>query len=181
MIRLYIDADSLPVRHRSIVLKRIVGKDFSAWFVADRSLGDVEKAIAEDKAVRRRAFRDTLTREEARRIGSEIHMVVVPSGANSADDKIVEIAEAPALAITHDIPLSERLIDKGITVIDDRGHEYSKENIRVRMSERDNNALLREMGIFTDKSKRFDERTIREFASAFDKAITALERSCGTP
>ena len=108
-------------------------------------------------------------------------MEVVESGTNSADDRLVELAAAPALAITHDIPLAERLIAKGLIVIDDRGNTLTEENIRRRMSERDVNAKLREMGLFTDKSKHFDEKTIREFSAAFDKALSMLERASGTP
>ena len=102
MIRLYIDSDSLPVRHRSIVIKRIIKNGYEAWFAADRELPDVLKAIEEDKRVRRSAFRETLTREEARKIGSGIHMEVVKSGANSADDRLVELALAPASLLLTD-------------------------------------------------------------------------------
>ena len=177
MARIYIDADSLPERHRSIVLRRIVGKTHSAWFVADRSLKDVERAIEEDKRLRRAPFRDTLTREEARKIGSEIHMIVVESGADSADDEIVRIAEAPALAITHDIPLAARLLEKGLVVIDDRGGRYEEGSIRERLSERSNNKVFREMGLFDLPSKRFDERTIQRFAAAFDHSIIELDKN----
>ncbi len=176
MIKLYIDADSLPVRHREIVLRRIIKRGYEAWFAADRSLPDVMKAIEEDKAERRRPFRDTLSREEARKIGSGIHMVVVDTGSDSADDELVRMAEPPALAITHDVPLSERLIEKGLIVIDDRGNEFSAENIRKRMSEREAMRHFREMGIFPEKQKRFDDKTIRLFSDAFDKALSRLER-----
>ena len=47
-MKLYIDADSLPLRHRSIILRRIISKGHQAWFVADRSLSDVLLAIDED-------------------------------------------------------------------------------------------------------------------------------------
>ena len=181
MIRMYIDSDSLPKRQMEIVLRRIIKNGYEAWFVADRSIPAVMKAIEEDKKIRRAPFRDTLSREEARKIGSGIHMVVVESGANSADDYIAEIAESPALAITHDIPLSARLIEKGLVVIDDRGSTLTKENIRERISERDNNARFREMGLFDNKSKHFDERTIRDFSAAFDKAIVTLENFSCTP
>ncbi len=177
MARIYIDADSIPERHRSIVLRRIIGKAHSAWFVADRRLQDVERAIEEDKRLRRAPFRDTLTREEARKIGSEIHMVVVDSGADSADDEIVRIAEVPALAITHDIPLAARLLDKGLAVIDDRGGRYDAGSIRERLSERGNNRIFREMGLFDQPSKRFDERTIQRFAAAFDHAVIELDNN----
>ena len=45
MIRLYIDSDSLPVRHRTIVLRRLIASGMEAWFAADRALPDVLKAI----------------------------------------------------------------------------------------------------------------------------------------
>ena len=93
MARIYVDADSMTARHRAIILRRAIGKDHSVFFVADRPLPDVEKAIAEDKRERRSRVRDTMTREEARRIGSEIHMIVVESGKDSADDEIARIAE----------------------------------------------------------------------------------------
>ena len=71
MIKLFIDADSLPQRHRAIILRRIIGKDYEAWFAADRALPDVMKAIEEDKRIRRAAVRETTTREEARRMAEE--------------------------------------------------------------------------------------------------------------
>ncbi len=174
MANIYIDADSLPERQRTIILRRVIGKEHYAFFVADRSLSDVEKAIAEDKRERRSRVRDTMTREEARRIGSNISMIVVESGENSADDKIVEIAQAPALCITHDIPLSARLIEKGLIVINDRGDLLDSNSINFRLSERRNNMVFREMGLFDSRSKRFDAHTIQAFAAAFDKALSLL-------
>ena len=174
MARIYVDADSITARHRAIILRRAIGKEHSLYFVADRSLSDVEKAIADDKSERRRRVRDEMTREEARKIGSEIHMIVVQSGKDSADDEIVRIAEPMSLAITHDIPLSKRLIEKGLTVIDDRGGRLDSSNIDARLSERRNNMIFREMGLFDSRQKRFDERTIQEFAAAFDKALSEL-------
>ena len=79
-----------------------------------------------------------------------------------------------SLAITHDIPLSKRLIEKGLTVIDDRGGRLDSSNIDARLSERRNNMIFREMGLFDSRQKRFDERTVQEFAAAFDKALSEL-------
>ena len=87
---------------------------------------------------------------------------------NSADDKLVELSETPGFAITHDIPLASRLIEKGLVVLDDRGHELTKENIRARLSERNFMESLRQNGYVSEKTKSFDQRTINEFASAFD-------------
>lgn len=175
MLRIYVDGDSMTERHRSIILRRVVGNaDAFCVFAADRSLPDVMKAIERDKAERRRPYRDSLPPAEIRKIGSGIHMEVVEKGRDSADDYLVSVSVPGSLAITHDIPLSARLIEKGLIVIDDRGGRLTASDIASRLSERSNNALFREMGLFTGPQKRFDDRTIRLFAAAFDKAVNEI-------
>ncbi|MGN0906586.1 MAG: DUF188 domain-containing protein [Bullifex sp.] len=173
--RLYLDADSLPVRHREIIIRRCVRENIEAYFVADRELPDVREAIRMHTIALRTPYRTALDAVEIRKIRSTISMIVVKGGENAADDRITEIASPPALCITHDIPLAERLIKKGITVIDDRGNLLDESNIRQRMSVRKTQKELREMGIFNDRQKHFDERTIMEFANAFDRALGMLK------
>ena len=103
-------------------------------------------------------------------------MIVVEGGVNAADDKIVQLAEKNNLCITHDIPLAARLIEKGVIVIDDRGNRLDKNNINERLSIRDTQKELREMGIFNDKQKPFDLKTYNLFANSFDKAISEIKR-----
>ena len=75
MLRIYVDADSMTERQRSIILRRVIGNpEAECVFAADRSLPDVVRAIADDKAMRRKPFRDTLPPEEIRKIGSGIRM-----------------------------------------------------------------------------------------------------------
>ena len=175
MLRIYIDADSMTEKHRSIILNRALKENAEAYFVADRSLPDVVDAIAKNTEELRNPFRGSLDKQELRKIKSRIQMIVVETGANSADDMIVEIAVAPSLAITHDIPLASRLIEKGISVIDDRGNILNGDNIRERLSIRAINNDFREMGIASDKSKRFDQSIMNRFSSAFDKAVNNLK------
>lgn len=176
MFCLYIDADSLPKTHRSIVLKRIIKENLTAYFAADRELSDVLEAKQEHTALLRAPYREVLDKSELRKIKSGINMVVVQTGADSADDKLVELAQKPGLAITHDIPLASRLIEKGIYVIDDRGNVLDSSNIGERLSIRDAMANFREMGINPDKSKRFDDKTLSAFANSFDHAIFLLSK-----
>ena len=183
MFSIYIDSDSLPKTHRPIVLKRIVKESQyikECIFASDRLLPDVRDTIEEHTASLRRPFRDTLDKAELRAIKSNISMVVVPSGANSADDYLVEHALLPGFAITHDIPLASRLVEKGLVVLDDRGHEYTKENVRVRLSERNFMTELREIGVNAEKTKSFDSRTINEFSSAFDRVISRYIKEYGS-
>ena len=174
MAQLYIDADSVPKPIREIIIRRIVKNQLEAVFVADRELPDVKKAIAEDTALRREPYRNTLDKDELKKIKSKISMIVVESGTNSADNKLVEIAVSPALAITHDIPLASRLLEKGLVVIDDRGRDFTRDNINYLLSLRDLNSDFRDMGIAFEKSSHFNQRIINEFANRFDVSVQNL-------
>lgn len=175
-LTIYLDADSLPLKHREIIIKRCVKENFKTFFVADRELSDVREAIRQHTITLRTPYRGVLDSQEIRKIKSTIQMIVVEGGMNAADDKIVEIAEKNSLCITHDIPLAARLIKKGAIVIDDRGNRLDKNNINERLSIRDTQKELREMGIFNDKQKPFDTKTYNLFANSFDKAISEIKR-----
>lgn len=171
MFSIFIDSDSLPKPHRAMVIRRILKDNQyikACHFASDRVLPDVRDAIEHHTASLRAPLRDTLEKEELRKIRSNIYMYIVETGMNSADDKLVELSETPGFAITHDIPLASRLIEKGLVVLDDRGHELTTENIRARLSERNFMESLRHNGFVSEKTKSFDQRTINEFASAFD-------------
>lgn len=173
---IYLDADSLPLKHREIILKRCIKENIITFFVADRELKDVKEAIKQHTIMLRSPYRATLDYQEIRKIKSSIEMIVVEGGVNAADDRIVSLANKNNLCITHDIPLAARLIEKGVVVIDDRGNRLDKSNINERLSIRDTQMTLREMGIFNDKQKQFDLKTYNAFANAFDKAISEIKR-----
>ena len=175
--RVFIDADSVPQRLRSIIIKRITKEHLESFFVADRSLPDVMLAIEEDTAALRQPFRGSLPKEELKAIKSKMKMLVVEKGQNSADDKIVELASSGDLAITHDIPLASRLLEKDVIVIDDRGGEYTKANIAEKLSMRANNAIFREMGLFGDRSGTFGEKEIHKFSAMFDQKISDIVKA----
>ena len=117
MFNIYIDADSLPKTHRAIVLKRIVKESIyigECVFASDRELADVRDVREAHTASLRLPYKDKLDKSELRKIKTNISMVVVPVGANSADNYLVENSKTPGFAITHDVPLSNRLVEKGI-------------------------------------------------------------------
>ena len=180
MFKVYIDADSLPKTHRKIVLNRVIKENLETYFVADRDLSDVAEAYAQHTSSLRAPFKDKLDKAELRKIKSSINMIIVDKGTDSADNKLVEIASSPSIAITHDIPLAMRLLEKGVSVIDDRGHEYTLANIKERLSMRSVMASFREMGIYDEKTKRFDDKTINAFANSFDILIERYKRDFGS-
>ena len=173
---IWVDADSVPRNLRQMILKASSRIRARCFFVADRELPDVKAYIADDTF----SLRDTARQNgqtdalELRKIKSSISMVVVPSGENSADDYMVEQASEGSLCITHDIPLASRLLEKGCTVIDDRGSEYTRDDIRARLGDRLVNQELRSWGVFSEQQGRMGQGVQKAFADTLDRTITRM-------
>lgn len=176
MLKLYVDADSCPKNLRQIMLKAVMRHNLVSIFVADRPLKDIESAYQEHTYLLRKAAREAGETDEMvlKSVVSPITMVVVKPGSDSADDWIVQHAELPALAITHDIPLASRLVEKGLTVLDDRGKTYTRQNMAERLSIRNAMTEFREMGLFAEKHDRMGIKQIKAFSDAFDTVLNAM-------
>lgn len=171
---IWVDADSVPINLRAIIVNRGIKDEIPVHFVADRELKDIKVIYGSHTGILRKAFPE-LSQEEKREIKSWIHMHVVPTGSDSADNFIAENAEPESLVITHDIPLAERLLKKGLRVIDDRGGIYNTNTIRERMSNREINKKFREKYLFVqNKEKKMGQKETREFANAFDRECTSF-------
>ncbi len=169
-ITIYADADSLPKALRPVVMRASVRIGCKLFFVADRSLPDVMAFISRD------TFRRRTEAGGDRSIKSNVKMCVVPSGENSADDYIVENAGPSCLCITHDIPLAARLLEKGCTVIDDRGSSYTPDNIKSLLTGREVNNQLREAGIFALQQSRQGRENTKLFSDNLDRTLTRMLR-----
>ncbi len=173
---IWVDADSVPKNLRQMILKASSRIGARCFFVADRELADVKTYIAEDTfSLRQKAKAEGMAdTAEIRKVRSPIAMVVVPSSENSADDYIVETAAEGSLCITHDIPLASRLLEKGCTVIDDRGSEYTASDIKVRLGDRLVNQELRFWGVFAEQQGRMGQSVQKAFADSLDRTITRM-------
>lgn len=100
-----------------------------------------------------------------------ISMIQVPGGSDVADDYIVAHAVRGDLAITSDIPLAARLVERNVAVLNSSGEEYDEENIRERLSVRDFMTDLRDAGVMTGGPKAYGEKEKRRFAAALDRAL----------
>lgn len=149
-MEILVDADSCPRRVRSIIRKAADRTCIKTLFVSDRKLADA--------------------------MGDRIENVLVDHGSGDVDDYIVEHVQAGDLVITHDIPLAARVVEKGAVALDDRGSVFTQENIRERLSVRDALAELREAGVTPAGGDTIGEREIRQFAGAFDRELTKLQR-----
>lgn len=97
--------------------------------------------------------------------------IVVPAGPDEADDKIAEMAEPGDIVITADIPLADRAIEKGATVIDTRGVMYTVENIKERLTMRNLLEDLRNSGVDTGGPSPFTPRDRQAFANRLDRLL----------
>jgi len=105
-----------------------------------------------------------------------ISTVRVEGGPDIADKYIAEHAEPGDVAVTADIPLASRLVEKRVTVLDPRGEEYSEENVGERLAVRDFMDDLRGSGVATGGPRPYGPKDRQSFAAALDRALTRALR-----
>ena len=109
-----------------------------------------------------------------------VSAITVAGGPDVADDHIAEHAQMGDLAVTADIPLAARLVEKGVKTIDPRGTEYSEENIGERLSVRDFMDSLRSSGVETGGPAAYGQKDKRAFAASLDRLLTRLVREAAS-
>lgn len=100
-----------------------------------------------------------------------LHMLVVESGFDVADNLIVERAQAGDIAVTADIPLAADLMAKQVAVINPRGEQYSADTVRQRLNIRDFMDTMRSSGVQTGGPPPLGEKERRAFANALDRLL----------
>ena len=95
-------------------------------------------------------------------------MLICPSGKDSADNFIVENAEKKDLVITRDILLAERLLEKGITAINDRGTLFTEEKIQYMKEERELSLQMESLGLKKGKNwNTYSQKELAAFSRCF--------------
>lgn len=97
--------------------------------------------------------------------------IQVPAGFDVADDRIVELIQPGDLAITADIPLAAKVVEKGAFALNPRGTFYTEENIKQRLSMRNLMEELRSSGIQVGGPATLNQQDRTAFANALDKFI----------
>ena len=103
-------------------------------------------------------------------------MVICSKEKDAADNYIFEHCNAGDLVITRDIVFAGRLVEKGISCINDRGTEFTREMIKERLSTRDFDLQLAEIGLVKHHHEGYDKKKFAAFANSFDKVIHRLLR-----
>lgn len=97
-----------------------------------------------------------------------VKVVVVPAGADAADDWIVDHAQQNDIVLTADIPLASRAIDKGCHVLGFTGKPFTTASIGMALAMRDLKQHLRETGEIKGYNPGFRPADRSAFLSALD-------------
>ena len=147
-MRILVDADSCPRQVRELILRSSYRIKTPVVFAANHPIPGIE--------------------------GEYTVFELCPPGEGSADNRIVDMAKPGDLAITRDIPLAERLVEAQVCVLDDRGREYSKENIKYCRSLRDFSLGLAKNGLGPERIALYGKKELKTFADNFDRVLTRM-------
>ena len=147
-MKILVDADSCPKAARELILRRAAKLGLHLIFAANRQI-PVADAPAEN-----------------------LTMEICPAGDNSADDRIVELAESGDLAITRDVPLAKRLIERNVMALDDRGRVFTMDNINELLSLRNFMVGLADNGMEIARTANYGKKELKSFADSLDRILT---------
>jgi len=100
-----------------------------------------------------------------------ISNVMVPQGADAADDWIVDHAQAGDIVVTADIPLAGRALAKGAVVLGPTGRPFTASSIGMALAMRELNQHLRETGESRGLNAGFTAKDRSAFLQALDEAV----------
>src|ERR1700722_5554313 len=103
--------------------------------------------------------------------------VTVAEGADAADDWIVEHIGAGDIAITADIPLAARCLDKGAKVLGPNGKAFTPQTIGMALGMRELSRHLREVTGGQTHHAGFSKQDRSRFLSELENCIQALKRA----
>jgi len=145
---IWVDSDSCPVRVREIISKASFRLSILTVFVANRKIPKKEHVF--------------------------IKSIITSGKEQAADEYILCFAKKGDLVITRDIPLASQLVEKDISVINDRGRAFTTENIRTLLSMRNFMYEANQNGLMIEKTSNFGKKEVQMFSNTFDAILTKL-------
>lgn len=142
---LYIDGDALPNLLKPILLRAIERLEITTKVFANKKI-----------SIGRSSF---------------VEYIVVESGADEADNRIVEMLQPSDLVITADIPLADRVITQNAHAIDHRGERYTPENIKQYLAIRNLMQEIRDSGETTKGPAPFSKKDVHNFATTLNNFL----------
>ena len=149
-IRIFVDADACPVKDE--VFRVALRYGLQVYLVANAPLRVPKNPLFESVVVARGIF-------------------------DGADDWIVDRVTPTDIAVTADIPLAARCLEKGARALDAKGRVYTPESIGDALASRELMANLRAMGDMGGGPAPFTARDRSTFLQRLDDLIQAIRRA----
>ncbi len=146
------------------------------WVDADACPRDVKELLY--RAAQRTQTRVTLVANQGLRIPRSelIDTLLVPTGSNVADRRIVELVQPGDLVITADIPLAAHVVARGAQALDPRGTLYTEANVGERLAVRNLLDELRGGGQVAGGPANYSAKDRQAFANQLDRWLTAAQK-----
>ncbi|QQK80713.1 YaiI/YqxD family protein [Salicibibacter cibi] len=100
-----------------------------------------------------------------------VETIYVDTGADAADYRITQLADAHDLIVTQDYGLAALGLAKNCTVLHHNGFVYSNENIEQLLSSRHAQAKMRRSGQKTKGPKLFTDEDRERFREVLQEAL----------
>jgi uncharacterized protein YaiI (UPF0178 family) len=148
VLEIYVDADGCPVKEE--VYRVAARYGLKVWVVANDWLRVPDEPL--------------LTR------------VTVGEGLDRADDWIAERIGPGDVAVTADVPLAARCVERGARALALNGRAFSADSIGSDLANRNLMTALREAGEIRGGGRPFTKHDRSRFLGALDSAIQAIRR-----
>lgn len=145
-MQIWVDADACPKAVKEILFKTAIRREVKLTLVANQYMSIPSSPF--------------------------INMIKVGAGFDVADNEIVKLCHAGDLVITADIPLADKIVDKGATGLNPRGELYTEDNIKGILSMRNLMEELRSAGTVSGGPAAFSPKDKQNFTNQLDKFLT---------
>jgi uncharacterized protein YaiI (UPF0178 family) len=142
-MKLWIDGDSCPREALQAALDAHRGNVLQVEVVADRSI----KGVIESGAV----------------------LTVIPGGTGAVDAKLIREVQPGDLVLTRDLRLGLGLMDKGATVLNDRGRVWTVKDLKLRLEEAEIMLAMRNGGVARNHRSSYTREDARKFFESMKK------------
>lgn len=140
--RILVDGDSCPVPVRALLERVPRQRNISVHVLANRPIP----------------------------VGKDVSFELVVAG--TVDERLLDLCTDDSLVITRDIPLAEKLLQRHVVVLNDRGREFTLDTIGELRSLRDAAEQIRAVGLESmDRRRTFGQRETTQFANALDRVL----------
>jgi len=144
-LKIYVDADACPVK--DIIIEEAENQQIPVILVSSYSHFSPDNQPA------------------------GVESIYVDDGADSADYRIMQLAEKEDLIVTQDYGLASLGLAKGCTVLHHKGFSYTNKNINSMLQTRYFNAKARKSGKRTKGPKPFTEEDRTKFRTLLKSVI----------